>query len=303
MQKKRSQSLPPLLMRSLPTKVLYDYESLFKSAIGSCEEIRLRLGRRSEFVFSGTSLLGTSVADEKELRECFYKLCGGSIYAHSEEICYGGMRVEGGIRVGACGRAVVRGGKIEAVHDITSLNIRLPCTFLPDVSEISRMITEKGSGVLLFSRPGVGKTTFLKSIARDISGKYGKRVALIDSGSELAYGLPGEDLKLDVLGEYPRGVGIEIAVRTLNPQFIICDEIGSDAEAAALLSVRSSGVPIIASAHGNDIKGLVRRSGIRELHEAGFFENYIYLHRRQGETKCSYKIINREDASEKNDKS
>ncbi len=303
MQKKTSQALPDLLLRSLPMKVIYDYEGIRKNARGSCEEIRLRRGRRSEFVFSGTSLLGTSVADERELRECFYKLCGGSVYAHSEEICYGGMRTEGGIRVGACGRAVVRGGKIEAVHDITSLNIRLPCVFLPDASEISRMIAEKGSGALLFSRPGVGKTTFLRSIARDISGKYGKRVALIDSGGELSGGLSGEDLKLDILEEYPRGVGIEIAVRALSPQFIICDEIGTGAEADALLYIRSSGVPIIASAHGDDAFGLVRRRGIRELHEAGIFESYIHLERREGETKCSYKIIRREDVSEKNDTS
>lgn len=303
MQKKTSQALPALIMRSLPTKVIYDYENIRKNARENCEEIRLRLGRRSEFVFSGTSLLGNSITDEKELRECFYKLCGGSVYAHSEEICYGGMRAEGGIRVGACGRAVVRCGKIEAVHDITSLNIRLPCVFLPNVSEISSMIAEKGSGALLFSKPGVGKTTFLKSIARDISGKYGKRVALIDSGGELSSGLSGEDLKLDILEEYPRGVGIEIAVRALNPQFIICDEIGSGAEAVALLNVRNSGVPIIASAHGDDVEGLVHRPGICELHEAGIFEKYIHLERREGETKCSYRIINKEDISRENDTS
>ncbi len=303
MQKNISQALPALLMRSLPMKVIYDYESILKNVRGSCEEIRLRLGRKSEFVFSGTSLLGASIADEKELRECFYKLCGGSVYAHSEEICHGGMRAEDGIRVGACGRAVVRGGKIEAVHDITSLNIRLPCSFFPDVTDISRMIVENGSGTLLFSRPGVGKTTFLKAIARDISGKYGKRVALIDSGGELSGGLSGEDLKLDILEEYPRGIGIEIAVRALNPQFIICDEIGSNAEATALLSVRNNGVPIIASAHGDDALGLVHRPGICELHGAGIFENYIHLERREGETKCSYKIINREDISKKNDTS
>lgn len=303
MQKKESQALPDLVMRSLPLKVLYDYDDIRKNVRGSCEEIRLRLRRRCEFVFSGTSLLGKTVVDEKEIRECFYKLCGGSVYAHSEEICYGGMRTEGGIRVGACGKAVVRGGKIEAVHDITSLNVRLPCMFFPDVSELSRMIVEKGTGVLLFSRPGIGKTTFLRSIARDISGRYGKRVALIDSGGELSVGLSGEEMKIDIFEEYPRGVGMEIAVRAMNPQFIICDEIGSNAEAAALLSVRNCGVPIIASAHGDDICGLISRPGICELHNAGIFESYIYLQRREGESRCTYKIIKGKDTSDKNDTS
>ena len=303
MQKKRSQALPALLMRSLPLKVLCDYESILKNVNGSCEEIRLRLGRRSEFVFSGTSILGSSIADEIELRECFYKLCGGSVYAHSDEICYGGMRAEGGIRVGACGRAVVRGGSIEAVHEITSLNIRLPCTILPEVGELSRMIAKNGCGVLLFSKPGVGKTTVLKAIAHDISGKYGKRVALIDSGGELFGGLSDENLKLDILEGYPRGVGIEIAVRAMNPQFIVCDEIGSRSEASALLSAVGCGVPIIASAHGDDVSQLVRRPGICELHDAGIFERYIHLERGEGKTKCDFNIIKREDISEKNDTS
>lgn len=303
MQKNGSQVLPELLTRSLTLKVLCDFESIYRKVRGNCEEIRLRLGRRSEFLFSGTSYLGSSISSEKELRECFYKLCGGSVYAHSEEICYGGMRIEGGIRVGACGRAVVRGGRIEAVHDITSLNIRLPCKYLPDIGELSDIIAKSESGALIFSKPGVGKTTFLKAIAKDVSGKYGKRVALIDSGGELSGGLSGDDMKIDILEEYPRGIGIEIAVRTLNPQFIICDEIGSREEAAALLSARNCGVPIIASAHGDDAVGLVHRIGISELHEAGIFENYIHLERKRGDVKCNWEIIKREEVLGKNDTS
>ena len=110
-------------------------------------------------------------------------------------------------------------------------------------------------------------------------------------------------MKIDILEEYPRGVGIEIAVRALNPQFIICDEIGSFAEASALLSVRNSGVPIIASAHGDDIQGLVSRPGIRELFDAGIFDSYIHLERHEGESKCSYEIIKREEVFAENDTS
>ncbi len=303
MQRNSISSLPELLMRALPMKVICDYEGISKKASGNGEEIRLRSKRKSEFVFSGTSYLGSSIVDEKELNECFFRLCGCSVYAHGEEICYGGMKAGGGIRVGACGRAVVRGGKIEAVHDITSLNIRLPCASFPTIGELGKYIVEKGSGVLLYSKPGVGKTTYLKSIARDISGKHGKRVALIDSGGELSEGLSGAELKIDILEEYPRGTGIEIAVRALNPQFIICDEIGSREEASALLSVRSCGVPIIASAHGDDIGELIQRQGIYELHEAGIFGSYIHLERGKGETVCRYKIIKREDVSPKNDTS
>ena len=289
----RSFALPIFVREALPTSVLIDIERTSRRSVGACEEIRLRSGKKCEYVFSGTSLLGDITVTQDEMQEILFRLCGGSVYAHEERICSGYIRAENGIRIGVCGRAVVRGGRVTAVRDVSSLNIRLPCVLLPNVRGLADKLFSTFGGTLIFSPPGIGKTTYLRALTRELSGRLGKRVALIDSGGELGSGLTDESLRLDVLDGYPRGVGIEIAVRVLNPDYIVCDEIGTREEAKAILGARNSGVPIIASAHGDDAWGLIMREGIRELHEAGIFRNYVRL-TRIGKN-CEYTLINRKD--------
>ncbi|MEE0970428.1 MAG: hypothetical protein U0M06_13740 [Clostridia bacterium] len=281
--------LPPIIKNSLPLTIYAELEEAVRRVGRDPEEIRIRLKRREEFVFSGTSILGESILDEKEISEIFYRLCGTSVYAHTETIREGFIKAEGGIRIGVCGSASLKGQGIEAVHDISSINIRLPCKYLPDVRRITETFLICGGGMLLFSPPGEGKTTVLKSLINDISGVYGKRSAVVDTRSELATGLSDKELRADILDGYPRGLGIEIAVRSMNPQVIFCDEIGSGAEAKAILSARNCGVPIIASAHGRDVKELVRRDGIEELHRAGIFSNYVKIERNAD--KYSFEIF------------
>jgi stage III sporulation protein AA len=79
---------------------------------------------------------------------------------------------------------------------------------------------------------------------------------------------------------YPRDIGIEIAVRTLGAEVIICDEIGSMADARATLGAANCGVPLIASAHASSVEELLERPAIVLLHRARVFGSYIGLSRR-----------------------
>ena len=72
---------------------------------------------------------------------------------------------------------------------------------------------------------------------------------------------------------------IEIATRTLSPEVIFCDEIGSADEARAILSAQNSGVPLIATAHAENREMLLRRPNIRTLYDNGIFRYYIGLSR------------------------
>jgi len=85
---------------------------------------------------------------------------------------------------------------------------------------------------------------------------------------------------LDVYTGYPKAMAIELATRTMNPECLICDELGTADETDALLDVQNTGVPLIASTHASDIAGMLRRPNIRRLHDARVFELYVLLKRR-----------------------
>jgi stage III sporulation protein AA len=91
--------------------------------------------------------------------------------------------------------------------------------------------------------------------------------------------LGGKDLHLDVLAGYPRDLGIEIAVRSLAAEVVLCDEIGSVSDAEAILAAANCGVPIVATAHARTVKEILLRPPLRRLHDARIFSAYAGLSR------------------------
>ena len=145
-------------------------------------------------------------------------------------------------------------------------------------------------GILIYSPPGVGKTTLLRGVISLISSGEGGysplRTAVVDTRGELTFSNGGKGLCIDVLSGYPRALGIEIATRTLSAQLIVCDEIGDYAEAMALVSSHNCGVPLIASTHARSVDELMRRTGIMLLHEARVFGAYVGISRGAGMDFC-----------------
>ena len=243
------------------------------------EEIRLRGGRRVSLTVGGIggkrSLRLSYVCAQDELFSILTAMCDGSLYAYSESIIKGYISLEGGIRVGVCGRASVEEGKILGVRSISALNVRLPC----GIMEADRLIcgriraaAVKGEGTLVYSPPAQGKTTLLRSLAYSLSRDM--RVALVDTREEFGGYFEGDGLFLDVLSGYPKAEGIRIATAFMSPELIICDEISPD-EARAIAEAQNCGVPLLASTHGGDIDGLLRREGMRALYDAGVFGLYL----------------------------
>ena len=121
------------------------------------------------------------------------------------------------------------------------------------------------------------------------------RVALVDSRDELGFLPESRRLSVDVLTGYPKAEGIYIATAFMNPEVIICDEIGSPEEARAIASAQNCGVPLIASAHGEDILSVLRRPSMRALHDAYAFGLYVGI-RIARDTGFSYVFHSREEA-------
>lgn len=271
------EDLPPRLYRLLPPRVV---EAL--TGISGIEEIRLSATRQAWVRTGGRNLpLGVRL-EREEFNSMIDTMCGGSLYAHSENICHGFIPLGGGLRAGVCGRAVLDGGKVCGIYDMDTVCIRVPHHISVDVSALTAILEENHftQGVLIYAPPGGGKTTFLRESARCLaSGASPHRVALVDTREELSFSLESSNLCLDVLCGYPKGYGIEIAVRTLGAEVIICDEIGGAEEAASILAIQSGGVPLIASAHAAGIRDLLARDGISRLHRAGVFGAYLGLSR------------------------
>lgn len=267
--------------------------------IGRIEEIRLRSGGASSLTTDRGNIFLRTVVQPRQMNECLLSMCNSSLYAHSETINNGYITLSGGIRVGICGRAAIDGGRVLGVYDISALNIRIPTVFRSLGEPICRLIRnmEGNRGVLIYSPPGVGKTTLLRSVAYKMaSGLNAWRVSVIDTRGELGFSEDISRAALDILTGYPKGVGIDIAARTMNAQLMVCDEIGDRDEARAIIYAQNCGVPLLASAHGDNILGLLRRTAIMKLHTARVFGAYVRIERRGAGEDYKYRITTAEEA-------
>jgi stage III sporulation protein AA len=284
-----AQALPRSVESALPYRLS---DEIRRTGYGSrIEEIRMRLGRRASLVVSGRNVMLDTTLSRTEIEAVLEGMCQGSLYAFSDTINQGYIALPDGVRVGVCGRAGCEGERIIGIYEISSLSVRIPHKSRPVGEEICLLIDEfqRTSGVLIYSAPGVGKTTLLRGVASGLaSGDWrgdGTRIhdplrtVVIDTRGELAFAGDGEDLCLDVLSGYPRRQGIEIATRCLNAEVIICDEIGDYEEAMSLVASHNCGVPLVASAHAASVEQLLSRTGLRLLHEAKIFGAYVGIRR------------------------
>ena len=262
------------------------------------EEIRLRAGREASLTVGGRNRMTSAVLTSEELTAILTHMCGGSLYAFDDTIREGYVTLRGGIRVGVAGRAVCEGGRIIGVREVSSLCIRLPHRHRGVGREICRLLRclNRGysapRGILLYAPPGEGKTTLLRGVAVGLSGGDGEaplRTVAVDTRGELGFETEGRGLCLDVLRGYPRARGVEIATRTLSAQVILCDEIGDTEEALSLISAHHGGVPLIATCHGGSVTEILRKTGIRLLHEARLFGAYVGI-RRDGQGDFTYRV-------------
>ena len=288
--------LPPLLQRVLPLPLLRELQKHKDLPI---EEIRLHAGRFCTLSLGKQNIRTGYLADEHQLKTLLLDLCKGSLYAYSQTINQGFLSPGDGLRIGVCGSASVDGGRIIGVGSVTGLMIRIPHGILSDASPIVDLleIRNAGGGVLIYAPPGIGKTTLLRSVARlAASPQFGIRTVVVDSRSELNFSLDDPTLSLDILEGYPRALGIEIAIRSMGAQAVICDEIGSEEDAAAILQHANCGVPLIATAHASNLRELLLRPAFASLHRASVFHTYVGLSRNG--TRFSYRFTAREEIGE-----
>lgn len=268
------------------------------------EEIRVREGRPLHLVYSGGDGFvtpdgtlspdpGRAVpATRDDLSRTFQLMARGSVYSWEDEVRGGFLTLEGGHRVGLCGRAVVDEGRIRTFKQIASLNIRIAREVLGAADPLLPELIRGGRllSTLLISPPQAGKTTLLRDLVRQLStglprlGLRGLKVGLVDERSEVAgchQGVPQRDVgpRTDVLDGCPKVEGMMLLIRALSPQVVAVDEIGRPADAAAVLEALHAGVAVLATAHGHDLADVARRPALAELLRVGAFQRAVLLDR------------------------
>jgi stage III sporulation protein AA len=258
-------------------------------------EVRIKIGKPI-LVYSkhGESIINY-IPTKEEIKSMIQKISNYSLYAYEEDIRQGFITIKGGHRIGIAGECVMENGEVKTIRNISSVNIRI-CREIIGCSEKVMKYIVSGSRVyntIIISPPKCGKTTMLRDIARNISngisrfGINGKKVAVIDERSEIGachFGIPQSDLgiRTDILDNCLKREGLIMAIRSLSPEVLICDEIGTKGDIEALMMAFNSGVNIITTIHGFTIEDLYKRKVFCDLLDNEILERAIILSNRSG---------------------
>jgi len=218
-------------------------------------EVVLDLGRRPEARFpAGAEYLSSTPITQQQLDDCIQRVgtFGGDNRAGIEQTLH---------RISAIRN---RKGKI------IGLTMRVGRAIYGTISMI-RDLVETGKSILMLGRPGVGKTTALREIARVLADELNKRVVIIDSSNEIAgdgdvpHPAIGRARRMQVQSPELQHYCMIEAVENHMPEVIVIDEIGTELEALAARSIAERGVQLVGTAHGNEIENLIKNPTLSDL--------------------------------------
>ncbi|MFR0922352.1 MAG: stage III sporulation protein AA [Clostridia bacterium] len=283
------------ILRYFPNKIYQIFFNLFQEnnkIIDELQEIRMRTDRPIILRLREKDFILQYNIPQSEILQIVERLCENSIYAYKNQICEGFITVKGGHRVGLTGSCVIENGKIVNVKYISSLNFRIAREVLNCSTRVLREIIDIENksiyNTILVAPPGRGKTTILRDVIRRLSNGIdeinfkGKTCGVVDERGEIAAmykGVPQNDvgIRTDIIENVTKNQGIHMLVRTMAPEIIACDEIGSSDDVEAIHYALYSGVKGIFTMHGKNIEDIKNNRQIYELIENREIQKVVFL--------------------------
>lgn len=269
------------------------------------EEIRIRIGQPMIFHFGNEEwYLGEETGQleqecghayrvtREDIKSMMKFISSYSLYAYEDEMKRGFITIQGGHRIGVAGQVVMEEGKVLSLSNIYFLNIRVAREKRGCAREIVPYLIHRNSiyNTLFVSPPGVGKTTYLRDVIRILSSGtdrlHGMKVSIIDERSEIAacrQGIPQNDIgpRSDVLDGCLKSSGMLLMLRSMAPQVIAVDEIGSREDCRAMEQAIYSGSKILGTVHAYDMKELSQKKYIKQMIEQQMFGRIVLLEKNE----------------------
>ena len=257
------------------------------------QEIRIRAERPILLKSRQADIIIDYKVNVTEILQILEKLCENSIYAYKNQICEGFITIKGGHRIGITGTAVSDENKIINLKYVTSLNFRIAREIIGCSNYLVREIIDSENNTiyntLIVSPPGKGKTTMLRDIIRNISNGSsdnlsfrGMTCGLVDERGEIAAmykGMPQNDvgIRTDVIENISKAKGMKMLIRSMAPEVIACDEIGSKEDIYAIEEALISGVKGIFTMHGKTMEDIKSNLLINNLIETKQIEKIFFI--------------------------
>lgn len=250
------------------------------------EEIRIRNGRNIRLKYSTNEKNLDVIVSTEDILRILQAICENSIYSYQNKIAEGFVTIKGGHRVGICGTAVIENEKVINISHIFSLNFRIAKEVKGCSKELKKIVYENGEifNTIILSPPGKGKTTILRDLIRELSKE--KNIGIVDERNEICSmynGVPQKDIgeKVDILENVSKNIGLKMLVRTMAPEIVVADEIGTEDDIKAIHYAISSGVKGIFTAHGNNIEEVKQNPILNKLFEQNLIQKIVFLDEKE----------------------
>ena len=274
--------------------------NISEEEVNIIEEIRIRINLPIIVKLAEKEKIIDYKVSTEDINYIFQKICENSIYAYQNQIANGFVTIKGGNRVGIVGTAVVQNGKVTNLNYVSGLNFRITQEIIGCSNKIMPNIIrgETIYNTLIIAMPGMGKTTLLRDIIRNLSNGFtddntkikGQNISVIDERGEISATYRGgfqNDLgiRTDVLNDIPKAIGMKMAIRSMAPQIIAADEIGSVDDVNAIQYAICCGIKGIFTAHGNSVEDVKKNTELKSLIDNKIFEKFIIIKKEDGRRK------------------